>query len=101
SSGLGHRPLTAAARVRIPYGPCAETPAFAGVSSFRGVPPSMVRIPAIPLRSLLRSLRNQDLREGSASEAFFLDDVQLQMLPEIGERAVPCADCNGDRRELV
>src|SRR5881396_1089317 len=26
SSGLGHRPLTAAARVRIPYGPSLDSP---------------------------------------------------------------------------
>ena len=39
-----------------------------------------------------------DLRERSAPEAFFFDDVQLQVLSELGERAVPRADRNRDRR---
>jgi hypothetical protein len=46
-------------------------------------------------------LRDQDLRERSAFEAFFLDDVQLQVICEIGERAPPRADRNRDRRQLV
>src|SRR4051812_4646679 len=47
------------------------------------------------------SLRHQDLREGSALEAFLFDDVQLQVLSQLGEWAAPRADRNRDRRELV
>jgi hypothetical protein len=57
--------------------------------------------PAIPPRSLGRSLRHQDLREGSALEAFLFDDLQLQVLSQRGKWAVPRADRNGDRRQLV
>jgi hypothetical protein len=46
-------------------------------------------------------LRHQDLRESSALEAFLFDDVQLQVLSQLGEWAVPRADRNRDRRELV
>lgn len=44
------------------------------------------------------SLRHQDLREGSASEALLFDDVELQVLIQLGERAVARADRNRDRR---
>src|SRR5215204_4664440 len=42
--------------------------------------------------ALSRRSRHQDLREGSALEAFLFDDVQLQMLTQVGERAAPRAD---------
>src|SRR5215217_7817116 len=64
-------------------------------------PPSRSGCWAIPPRSLLRSLRHQDLREGSALEAFLFDDVQLQVLSQLGEWAVPRADRNRDRGQLV
>jgi hypothetical protein len=44
---------------------------------------------------------HQDLREGSASEALLLDDVELQVLIEIGEWAAALADRNRDRRKVV
>jgi hypothetical protein len=47
------------------------------------------------------SLRHQDLREGSALEALLFDDVQLQVLFQLGEWAVARADRNRDRRQLV
>jgi hypothetical protein len=47
------------------------------------------------------SLRHQDLREGSALEAFLFDDVQFQVLSQLGEWAVPRADRNRDRCQLV
>jgi hypothetical protein len=34
-------------------------------------------------------------------EAFLFDDVQLQMLLKSGEWAVPCADRDRERRQLV
>jgi hypothetical protein len=43
------------------------------------------------------SFRHQDLREGSASEALLFDDVELQVLVQVGERAVARADRNRDR----
>jgi hypothetical protein len=43
------------------------------------------------------SLRHQDLREGSASEALLFDDVELQVLIQLGEWAVARADRDGDR----
>src|SRR3954454_14098148 len=46
-------------------------------------------------------LRRQDLREGSASEAFLSDDVQLQVILEVGEWTAPRADRNRDSRQLV
>src|SRR4051794_35878329 len=45
--------------------------------------------------------RHQDLREGSALEAFLLDDVQLQVFSQLGEWAVARADRNRDRGQLV
>src|SRR4051794_18886520 len=62
-----------------------------------------------PLRALVarislggRSwLRHQDLREGSAPEALLFDDVQLQVLSQLGEWAAPRADRNRHRRQLV
>src|SRR5882724_5987626 len=45
--------------------------------------------------------RHQRLREGSASEALLLDDLELEMLLEVGERAVTRADRDRDRRQLV
>src|ERR1700748_3192447 len=47
------------------------------------------------------SPRHQDLREGSASEALLLDDVELQVLIEMGEWAAALTDCNRDRRKVV
>src|SRR5215218_7533149 len=47
------------------------------------------------------SPRHQDLREGSALEALLFDDVQLQVLFQPGEWAVPGGDRDRDRRELV
>ena len=47
------------------------------------------------------SLWHEDLREGSALEAFLFDDVQLQMLFQVGERAAARADRNRDRGQLV
>src|SRR5215216_756852 len=44
------------------------------------------------------SLRHQDLREGSASEALLFDHIELQMLVQVGERAVARADRNRDRQ---
>jgi hypothetical protein len=43
------------------------------------------------------SSRHQDLREGSASEALLLDDVELQVRIEIGEWAAALTDRNRDR----
>src|SRR5215208_3788021 len=50
-------------------------------------------------RSLIAS--DQDLREGSASEALLFDEVELQVLVQLGERAVARADRDRDRRQLV
>src|SRR4051812_24185108 len=61
----------------------------------------LVSVPPISPRSVLRLLRHEDLREGSASESFLFDDVQLQMLSELSERAVPCADRDRERRQLI
>src|SRR3954453_1643650 len=47
------------------------------------------------------TLRHQDLRQRSAPEALLFDDVELQVLSQIGEWAAPRADRNGDRRQLV
>src|SRR5215208_8381129 len=47
------------------------------------------------------SLRHEDLREGSAPEALLFDDIQLQVLFQVGEWAVPRPDRNRDRRQLV
>src|SRR3954467_10268249 len=47
------------------------------------------------------SLWHQDLREGSAPEAFLFDDVQLQMLSQLGEGAAPRADRNRDGCQLI
>ena len=47
------------------------------------------------------SLRHQDLREGAALEPLFFDDVQLQVLSQLGEWAVARADRDRDRRQLV
>src|SRR4051794_16432187 len=40
------------------------------------------------------SLRHEDLREGSAREALLFDDVQLQVLFQLGEWAAARADSN-------
>jgi hypothetical protein len=50
---------------------------------------------------MLAALRHQDLRERSALEAFLLDDVQLQMGFQIGERAAARADRDRDRGQLI
>src|SRR3954449_7653888 len=47
------------------------------------------------------ALRHEDLRESAALEALLFDDVQLEVLFELGEWAVPRADRNRDRRQLV
>jgi hypothetical protein len=47
------------------------------------------------------SPRHQDLREGSASEALLFDDVELQVLIELGEWTVARADRNRDRRQMI
>ena len=47
------------------------------------------------------SPRHQDLRESSASEALLLDDVELEVVIEIGERAAALTDRNRDRRKVV
>src|SRR4051812_3375101 len=52
-------------------------------------------------RPRLLVLRHQDLREGSASEALLLDDLELQVVVEVGEWAAPGADRNRDGRQLV
>jgi hypothetical protein len=46
-------------------------------------------------------LWHQDLCEGSAFEAFFIDDVELQVLSQLGEWAVARADRNWDRGQLI
>jgi len=46
-------------------------------------------------------LWHQDLCEGSAFEALFIDDVELQVLSQLGEWAVARADRNWDRGQLV
>src|SRR3954447_13765565 len=46
-------------------------------------------------------LGHEDLREGSALEAFLVDDVQFQMLSQVGEWATARADRNRDRGQLV
>jgi len=43
-------------------------------------------------------VKNENRLIGFALEAFLFDDVQLQMLSEFGERAVPYADRNRERR---
>lgn len=60
---------------------------------------AITRCRAEDLRPWARSSpRHQDLREGSASEALLLDDVELQMLIEVGEWAAARTDGNRDRR---
>ena len=44
------------------------------------------------------SPRHQYLREGSASEALLVDDIELQMLIEIGKRAPARTDRDRNRR---
>src|SRR3954447_18878058 len=46
-------------------------------------------------------LWHQDLRQSSALEPFLLDDVELQVLLQVGERAAACADRDRDRGQLV
>src|ERR1700688_5152534 len=46
SSGLGHRPLTAAARVRIPYAPFHSSSRSTNVTEGRQVPRGPVRLAA-------------------------------------------------------
>ena len=62
SSGLGHRPLTAAARVRIPYAPLSESPANAGLFLLCGIARCTVQIGA--RGTILAHVR--DVRYGSA-----------------------------------
>src|SRR5437763_7525972 len=64
------------------------------------VPGAAPRFNSRPLqpRSLLW---DQDLCEGPALEAFFIDDVELQMLFQLGEWALARADRNWDRGQLV
>src|SRR3954452_23602130 len=45
--------------------------------------------------------RHQDLREGSALEALFIDDVELQVLSQLGKWTLPRADRDWDRGQLV
>ena len=60
---------------------------------------AITRYRADDLRPWARSSpRHQDLREGSASEALLLDDVELQVLIEICEWAAARTDGNRDRR---
>src|SRR3954471_15815812 len=54
-----------------------------------------------PRRGGRSSLWHQDLREGSALEALLLDDVQLQVLSQVGEWAAARADRNRNRGQLV
>jgi hypothetical protein len=75
-----------------------------GTSDNRLLATPALYVNAVPARISLggrSSLRHQDLREGSALEAFFFDDVQLQVLSQLGEWAVPRADRDRDRRQLV
>src|SRR3954453_8488087 len=69
----------------------------------RGVPRDLTDLR--PRRCRLRagcrsSLRHQDLREGSASEALLFDDLELQVLLEIREWAAARTDRDRDRRQL-
>ena len=60
---------------------------------------AITRCCADDLRAWARSSpRHQDLRDGSASEALLLDDLELQVLIEIGEWASARTDRNRDRR---
>ena len=52
---------------------------------------SLIRLPS----------RHQNLREGSASEALLFDDVERQVLIEIGEWAAARTDRYRDRRQVV
>src|SRR3954452_348485 len=54
-----------------------------------------------PRRGGRSSLWHQDLGEGPALEALLLDDVQLQVLSQVGEWAAARADRNRDRGQLV
>jgi hypothetical protein len=45
-------------------------------------------------------LRHENLRENSAAKALFVDDLELQVLLQVGERAAPRADRDRDRRQL-
>src|SRR4051794_38101624 len=47
------------------------------------------------------SLRDQNVREGCASEALLFDDLELEVLLEVCEWAAAGADRNRDRRQLV
>src|SRR3954453_21126019 len=47
------------------------------------------------------SLRHQDLGEGAAPEALLLDDVELQVLLQVGEWAAARPDRDRDRGQLV
>ena len=58
-------------------------------------------VAADSVRLSLSSLRHQDLRERAAREALLFDDVQLQVLSQLGEWAAPRADRNRNRRQLV
>ena len=60
SSGLGHRPLTAAARVRIPYGPRASFRR----NPFRTEPTEPLDVRAFPTRSPIDALHGEDPRVG-------------------------------------
>jgi hypothetical protein len=63
---------------------------------------AIIRWRADDVRPWARSSpRHQDLREGSASEALLLDDVELQVLIEIGEWAAAVTDRNRGRRKVL
>ena len=63
---------------------------------------AITRWSADDLRPWARSSpRHQDLREGPVSEALLLDDVELQVLIEIGEWAAALTDRDRDRRKVV
>ncbi len=52
----------------------------------------------VPRSRARSSARDQDLREGSVSEALLLDDVELKVLIEVREWAAARTDRNRDRR---
>src|SRR5215813_13554536 len=59
--------------------------------------------PPMPCRSASRDLspRDEDLPVGSAREALLVDDIELQVLFQLGEWAAPRADSDGNRHQLV
>ena len=63
---------------------------------------AIARCSADDLRPWARSSpRHQDLRVSAASEALLLDDVELEVLIEIGEWAAALTDRNRNRRKVV